>query len=419
MPTDHLQARLEAGDTVTGLFAPVGADFQTPGILSWTTERGAQIDLADLSDAWPHDFAERFTVHGIVHSNGELVTLIEARVANLTAIDTATRIAASTLAIGEHTDSDETWAFAHYTAPGLHEWLPENGLSMSHPDEDIDQVQVNWSPVAPVLIPLPDAELSLRLTRGYSWSGPASPDWSIETSMRFVVKPERPLTIEEFWRDYRRPLLGFVIFAADRPEDISREAFSSPDAKRGITVLRQGRESYKYDWRPIAGHFLFRAEDIDDVPDAFKKWIALYKKSDPSVALFCETIAQDSYSPPRFLTLYTAAEGYWRRMRGTQWKVRALADELDESVSKVDKRAVALIGGLRNYHSHLDPTDVEKSLEPDEVAEIAPLEFAIHTFDATRRLQVLMQACLLRDIGLEPERVADLIGQHYRAWPLP
>jgi hypothetical protein len=96
-----------------------------------------------------------------------------------------------------------------------------------------------------------------------------------------------------------------------------------------------------------------------------------------------------------------------------------LAGALDETVSKVDRRAVALIGGLRSYHSHLDPTDVEKSLEPDEVAEIAPLEFAIQTFEATRRLQALMQACLLRDIGLEPARVAELITQHYRAWPLP
>lgn len=184
-------------------------------------------------------------------------------------------------------------------------------------------------------------------------------------------------------------------------------------------VLRQGRKTYSYDWRPIAGHFLFRAEDIDDVPDALKQWLALYKASDPSAALFCETLTQEDYSPSRFLTLYTAAEGYWRRMRGTQWKVRALAGELDDSVSKVDKRAVALIGGLRKYHSHLDPTHVEKSLEPDEVTEIAPLEVAVHTFEATRRLQALMQACLFKDIGLESARVVELITRHYRAWPLP
>jgi hypothetical protein len=53
------------------------------------------------------------------------------------------------------------------------------------------------------------------------------------------------------------------------------------------------------------------------------------------------------------------------------------------------------------------------------VAEIRPLDVAIQTFEATRRLQALIQACLLRDIGLEKERVEELITQHYQAWPLP
>lgn len=419
MRENRLQAELEAGDTATGLFAPVGAECETPGVLSWTAERGAQLELADLTGAWPNDFDERFTVHGSIHSTGKLVTLMEARVIHMTAVNTATRIAASTLAIGEHTDSDETWAFACYAPPGLHEWFPENGLSMSHPDDDIQQVQVNWRPVAPVVVSLPDAELKLSLTNDYTWRGPASPNWSIETWMQFVVKPNDPMTIRDFWREYRRPLLGFVIFAIDRPEDIPYEVFSSPDSKREIVVLRQDRKLYSYDWRPNVGHLLFRADDIADVSDAFNRWLALYKASDPSVALFCETIMQKDYSPPRFLTLYTAAEGYWRSMRGTTWRPRDLAKELDVSVSKVDKQAVALIGGLRNYHSHLDPTDVEKSLEPDEVAEIAPLDVAIHTFEATRRLQALMQACLLRDIGLDTERVEELITQHYQVWPLP
>jgi hypothetical protein len=180
--------------------------------------------------------------------------------------------------------------------------------------------------------------------------------------MQYVVKPRSLLIIEDFRREYRRPLLGFVIFATDRPEDTLYEVFFSPDSKREIVVLRQGRKVYSYEWRPNPGHLLFRADDIDEVSDAFNKWIALYKASDPSVALFCDTITQEDYSPPRFLTLYTAAEAYWHSMRDTAWRVRDLAKERAESVSKVDKQGVRLIGGLRNYHSHLDPTDVEKSL---------------------------------------------------------
>jgi hypothetical protein len=179
MRENPLQAKLEDGETVTGLFAPVEAEFETPAVLSWTAERGAVLELADITDAWPNDFAKRFTVHGLVHSNGERVTLIDARVVHMTAVDTATRIAASTLAIGEHTDSDETWAFARYAPSGLHEWLPENGLSMSHPDDDIQQVQVNWRPVAAVVVSLPDAELRscLNTSWGRVWGLEAEPFW--------------------------------------------------------------------------------------------------------------------------------------------------------------------------------------------------------------------------------------------------
>ena len=242
MRVNRLQAKLEAGDTVTGLFAPVGAEFETPGVLSWTAERGAQLDLADLTDAWPDDFDARFTVHGVVHWNGELVTLMEARVNHLTAV-TATRVAASTLAIGEHTDLHETWTYADYAPPGLHEWNPENGLSISHPDDDIDQVQVTWRPVAPVIVSLPDAELTLRLARDYSWSGPASPDWSIASIDAVCRKAGYP-------HDDQRLLARITVrcsalFAADRPEEFA-EVFSSPSAKSDDVVLRQGHRP-RYD----------------------------------------------------------------------------------------------------------------------------------------------------------------------------
>jgi hypothetical protein len=113
----------------------------------------------------PKDFNDRFTVHGVIHANGELVALMEARVVHFTGVNVATRIAGSTLAIGEHTDSEEAWTYAVYAPPGLHEWFPENGLSISRPDDDMRQVQVNWRPIPPLVVSLPDAELKLRLTK--------------------------------------------------------------------------------------------------------------------------------------------------------------------------------------------------------------------------------------------------------------
>ncbi len=63
--------------------------------------------------------------------------------------------------------------------------------------------------------------------------------------------------------------------------------------------------------------------------------------------------------------------------------------------------------GLRKYHGHLGDQ------------ELTPGEIAYGTFDSTRRLYVLMQACLLRELGLETERIEKLIQLHYRSWPVP
>lgn len=59
------------------------------------------------------------------------------------------------------------------------------------------------------------------------------------------------------------------------------------------------------------------------------------------------------------------------------------------------------------WHGHLG--DVE--LTPEEIAD--------GTFDSTRRLYVLMQACLLRDLGVETDRIEELIQLHYLSWPVP
>jgi len=59
------------------------------------------------------------------------------------------------------------------------------------------------------------------------------------------------------------------------------------------------------------------------------------------------------------------------------------------------------------YHGHLG----DQELTPEEISD--------GTFDSTRRLYVLMQACLLREIGLDTAEVESLIATHYLSWPIP
>ena len=407
----NAQKRLEAGEGLTGLFQPAGADFETAGILSWNAERGAELCLAALSDPWPTDFNDSLTVHGQLHTGGP-VTLLRTHLREATAFDWPTRFSSDLLALGAQTDIDETWTYATYCPTGLHEWYPEVGFVHGHSEDEPSRPRVEMRTVEPLRIAVPGAEVSLEL--GGYWTVSYSPKFCIESTMAFGVRPDEPLTIEDHWRQYGNPLLGFVIFASDRPDDLCWESFYNPDAKRKIVLLRRDRKSFEREWRPNPGHFLFRAEDVADVGETIRRWLAAWGPSEPSLGLFCETIQQDStYSPPRFLTLYTAAEGYWKGTKKPEeknWGIDALAKRasIDPAVSKVNKKARQLIGAVRKYHAHLT---LPGSLTSDEIA--------LGTFDSTRRLQVLMQACLLREIGMETAQIESLIAAHYQSWSIP
>jgi hypothetical protein len=412
MRRSKLQEALEAGESIAGVFAPVTAGFETPAVLTWTPERGALLQLTSLDDAWPQDFDAHFTVHGSLHEYPEPVTLMDSRVTRKLTFEQPARVAAQTLAIGTHTDQDELWPVANYSPSGLHEWYPETGLSIDHPDEDFHRPRVLWTPPRPVTIPVPGGEI--QLNPGADWSWGFGPSWHIDTTMKFTVRPEQPLTLREYWQRFRSPLLGFVVFASDRPDDLTWESFYNPDLKRQIIVLRDDHHSYNREWRPNDGHFLFKAADLDNKIEALQRWLAVWRKSEPSLALFIDTIQQGNhFTPSRFLTLYTAAEGYWKstkRDHEKQWGIDALQQRagVDERVTHADKQARALIGAARDYQAHLRLPGHLTAKQVDN-----------GTFDSTRRLHAVLQACLLREIGIETDQIEDLMALHYRSWPVP
>lgn len=411
MRVSKAQRQLEAGEWLTGAFQPVGASFETPGIVRWTPDRGAELRLAVLTDPWPTDAESPFAIHGALHV-GENVTILEARVASLAAFRRPALFTAPTLALGEHTDLDEVWPVARYCPSGLHEWYPEVAFKHGHSQEEPSRPLVEMRPVDPRIIELPDARLALELDG--EWSVSFSPNWSVESSMLFAITPDAPLTIEDHSERFGDPLLGFVVFASDRPDDLRWESYRDPESRRQVVVLRAGRKSFEREWRPVPGHFLFKAQDVPDEAEAIRRWLAAWRASQPSLGLFCETIQQDTtYSAPRFLTLRTAAEGYWKATKHPgekNWNVRALAAraDVDPAVTGVDKAAERLIGALRDYHAHLKLP-----------GNLTPIEIAHSTFDSTRRLHALMQASLLREIGLGTEQIEELIRTHYLNWPIP
>jgi hypothetical protein len=165
--------------------------------------------------------------------------------------------------------------------------------------------------------------------------------------MSFSVRPDAPLTIERYVIDFANPLLAFSVFAADHPDDLFYEVIGSGDV----------------------------------------------------------------FSVPRFLTLYTAAESYWRstKTNKTAWRPRKLAERanVDTRLTGATDEALAVMGAARNYHAHLSASG---PFSPERIVD--------ETFESTRRLHALLQACLMREIGFETDEIERLLEQYYRTWPI-
>ncbi|MDW5595097.1 hypothetical protein VSS74_12160 [Conexibacter stalactiti] len=404
-----LHRRLLAGDQITGTFSPADSELETPGVLSWSAERGADLELADRSDPWPSDFGDIFTVHGQPH-DGEALTLLQAQVRRTTDLMRVSHVASGVVALGQHVLPDDRWSHARFWPGRLHEWMPETGLSIDS-DEDLRGTTLRWRAPEHRTVTLPDGQVDFVPSASYAWS--YSPSWSIETSMSFVAEPTEPLTIHEFRHRFRNPLLAFVIFATDRPDELAHEVYADRADRRSITILRPEHVSLATDWRATTGHFLFGSGDLTDVTASLESWFALWRKTSRSLALLCETIRLGRiYSVPRFLTLYTAAESYWKNTKTprARWSLRALADRggVAARLTGATPEALALMGAARNYHAHLD---VGNRFSAEEISD--------QTFQSTRRLHALLQACLMREIGLDTPEIERLLAEHYRAWPVP
>lgn len=218
--------------------------------------------------------------------------------------------------------------------------------------------------------------------------------------------------MDEHARRFGDPLRGLMVFASDSPDTVTLERYYDPTDKTGVTVLRPGREPPARSWRPQGDHYLFQAHDLPDIATAVRRWFELWRKS-PGLGLLCDSIDEgNSYSAPRFLTLFTAANGLWNAagLRETQgrFNVRRLVDyaAVDRELIGATKETIALIGATRHYHVHLDPQEFTEQYVVDQ------------TFESTRRLQATLQAVVLRNLGMDTGAIEERLRSHYANWPV-
>ncbi len=419
---------LEQDGEILGYFALAGMDDEqaAPGVMRYSPEDGATVRLIDAPPGWPTALGQRgeLVVHGM-SSEGHPFTLLDARVSSLALGDRARRLRGATLALGAHLDAETTWSSAAYGTTHLHEWVGDSGLRIiDRQTDERGQTQHfahEWTRPPSHVIELEDA----RLTIGPAMSTEAarSAEQRVRTDTYLGVKPAEPMTVGALERRFARPLLAFSVLAADRPAAITHEAVSDADRRERVVILRAGQMVQPRPWQPDT-RFLFRAEQIADVAETYARWVALWEEAGPEIATFVDTVNEGStYSRARLLASVVALEAYWRtrlrrktspgqkpqRLNLTE-KLKALRDHSGVDPGRIGctNMKLKLLVAARNLYAHLDQAVVHLSDE----------EIDDGLVDNCRRATALMQAALLRDLGVLPECIDEMFAEHLASWPL-
>ena len=413
MVNERAKNRLASGEAVTGHFwLPEVEGEVVAGVLRWSPEDGAALETIGEAKGWPHEIGEPgFTVWGVTDKENARLTLSDAWAKTVDPFAGQVRaVRSSTLLLGEHTTATKEWPRAYFSTANLTEWRADTGLTFSHPNlgEQPRHLRMDWQPPAADQVALPDAEIVFSGGSDALWT--RGPGFTITTSQSMVVDPSAPLPANDLLRRFGAPLLALTSFAADKPDGFTTEAYFDRETEERVEVWRQGRGvEQPREWHP-ARCCLFDAADLPDFSKSVAKWWELHKAVWPALDLFAEHLSYgNSYSPARLLTLHTALEAYARGRHGHKdfRKLRGFAG-VPNAVTGCTNPALALLGASRDYFSHLSHAGQKYTLR--DVQEGAVF--------STRRASALMQACLLRELGLDPSDIERLLTKHYANWPL-
>lgn len=403
------QAALLDGRDLLGHFGPAETSPTTPGLLSWSAEYGARLELVEPEDKWPNDMGgAQFTVHGVTR-DGDDITLLNTWIRHQTIDDRTTGVSGSTLVLGEHIGLETLWPQASYGTANLTEWVREHGRSFSYPvPSDIDKPRLDWKPPAARVVELPDSTLTFGIWMSNDGATYAA-DWSMRTRQHLGVRLKTALSLNDLHRHYAQPLLAFTHFVSDRPDSLTHETLRDPESNRHVVVMRQGPVVTPREWRPTDG-YLFHADSLEDFDGAIRRWWELHEEVWPALGVFASHITEgNTYSPARLLILHSALEAYAKVRHGHKdfRKLRQYAGIKGDVIGATNP-ALSLLSASRGYFAHLKAPSATHTLA-DVENEMLP---------STRRGSGLMQACLLRELGFAPSKIEALLTRHYKGWAI-
>lgn len=291
----------------------------------------------------------------------------------------------------------------------MSEWFGESGINVSYPDDADPFIRLEYRrpPAREVTIDAGKLVFAPELTSpGVVYAA----DWSISTRTTMHVAPVAPCTAAELNRSFAQPLRALTSFVSDRPDSLTIERLMNAQTQRETVIWRVAPQTEVRSWHVISD-YLFRVRDADNIEALIGRWWALYEAVDPALGHFAQHLnAGSMYSPERLVVVIAALEAYGDIQHNTT-DLRALRNQtgVASSVTGCTNAALDLLGASRGYFAH--PSKLRQKHGRDDAGA--------GVFPSIRRASALMQACLLRDLGFTATRVTQLLGEHYRSWPIP
>jgi hypothetical protein len=281
---------------------------------------------------------------------------------------------------------------------------------------------------------------------------------TIKQLVSLRIEPHEPMGLEALFRTFVTPFQNLLSLATSRPNAVTSLVVYSPAAAHTRSNGEVRQEPIEVFYQPIYMHeeegekrvhpsdMLFTLADVAaDFSQCMEKWLKVTRELDSVCNLFFSIRYRPTYLEHRFMNTVQAVESYHRRrFKNTRWpraeyreRVKRsvdgapaeyrdwlkeqlaygneprLADRLIELVTTVDESIGPLVRDpevfvrevkdTRNYNTHYDERLKNKAATGERMVELIDI------------LGVLMEACLLRELGFSPDQRATVFNdqQHY------
>ena len=444
---------------------PDSGDNKVPGIMTFSKEEGIRLKLIgsfkEPTQLGSGDRDEYSLILGFT-DEGKLVTLFDAipfeTRLTLPGLATAQRFWARVGCTGAHFLQPEQARFHKASLEYTHlaDWVGRSGFQPEYGTEGGSLTKYTLAYTFPdeVKAAMPDGEVCV--TYAFESGGDLLREVNLRQSPSMRVDLSHDLTFDQWQTAFVLPLRNLLTLATTRPNAVTRISMYSEDTT--VSTSKGDREVpielfYQQVWhenvepkRLFPHDMLFTLHDVaQDFDGVVGNWLRVAKELDSVCNLFFSVrYLPGLYSEHQFLNTVQAAESYHRRRitnevlaagehekrvasilertpgEHREWlgqrlvysnepslrdRLNDLLDTTQEVLSPLvqdRKRFVQNVVDTRNYFTHYDP-DLRSKAAPGS-----------KLYSLTQTLSFMVEACLLNELGLGPERRRELFQRNQR-----